>query len=58
MRWQGLDSPPTEADQPRTRLLNSEELAAFIEGLPKVTPEARWQAIQVRRKAVHERFGG
>ena len=58
MRWQGLDSPPTEADQPRTRVLNSEELAAFIEDLPKVSPEARWEAIQVRRKAVHERFGG
>jgi len=58
MRWQGLDSPPTEADQPRTRVLNPEELAAFIENLPKVSPEERWERIQVRRKAVHERFGG
>ena len=58
MRWQGLDSPPTEADQPRTLVLNSEELASFIEDLPKVTPQARWEAIQVRRKSVHERFGG
>lgn len=58
MRWQGLDSPPTEADQPRTRVLNPQELAAFIENLPKVSPEERWERIQVRRKAVHERFGG
>ena len=58
MRWQGLDSPPTEEDQPRTSVLSPEELAAFTEGLPLVSAEERWNAIQVRRKAVHERFGG
>lgn len=58
MRWQGLDLPPAEENQPRTRVLNPEELAAFIKGLPAVSREERWEAIQVRRKAVHERFGG
>ena len=58
MRWQGLDSPPTEEDQPRTSVLSPEELAAFTAGLPLVSAEERWNAIQVRRKAVHERFGG
>ena len=58
MRWQGLDSPPTKADQPRTRVLSPEELATYIENLPTVSPKERRHAVQVRRRAVHERFGG
>jgi hypothetical protein len=58
MRWQGLASPPTKADQPRTRVLSPEELATYIENLPKVSPKERRHAVQVRRRAVHERFGG
>ena len=49
---------PTKADQPRTRVLSPEELATYIEDLPKVSPEERRKAIEVRRRAVHERFGG
>ena len=58
MRWQGLESPPTRADQPRTRVLSPEELATYIKDLPKVSPEERRKAVEVRRRAVHERFGG
>lgn len=58
IRWQGLDSPPTDEDQPQTRVLGPDELAAFIEGLPPLSSEDRWNAIQLRRRAVHERFGG
>ena len=58
MRWQGLDAPPTKTDQPRTRVLSPEELATYIEDLPKVSPEERRKAVEVRRRSVHERFGG
>ena len=58
MRWQGLESPPVKADQPRTRVLSPEELATYIKDLPKVSPEDRRKAVEVRRRAAHERFGG
>ena len=58
MRWQGLKTPPQDEHQPHVTLLDSESLATFVKSLPAISREERRAAIEVRRRSVHERFGG